>query len=216
MSLWVIIPVKPLNRAKSRLSDVLSPDLRAQFAEMMLRRMLNMLSDVPQIAGTIVISRDSRALSIARDLGAKTVKEGNPSDLNPALTRATEVVRTMWHGTAVLILPADLPFVTGDDITAIAELGKYGSTVVLATDYDKDGTNAMLIRPPGLIPYGYGVESFERHAVAAKLAGAELKIYESDTIALDVDIPSDLEQFNRRLNDNQFEYLVPFLPDLTI
>lgn len=216
MSLWAIIPVKPLSRAKSRLSEVLSPDSRAQFAEMMLRRMLKILVNVPEIAGTVVISRDPKALSIARDLGAKTVQEGTPSDLNPALTRATEVVHSMWHGTAVLILPADLPFVIAEDISAIAEMGKYGKTVVLATDYDKDGTNAMLVRPPGLIPYAYGKESFEHHAVTAKLAGADLKIYESDTIALDVDIPSDLEKFNQRLNDKHFEFLIPFLPDLTI
>jgi len=215
MSLWAIIPVKPLNRAKSRLSDVLSPDSRAQFAEMMLKRMLRILGEAPQITGTLVISRDPKALSIARDLGARTVQESNPSDLNPALTRATEVVR-MWRGTAVLILPADLPFIRKADIQAIAEMGKYGSTVVLATDYNKDGTNAMLVRPPGLIPYGYGKESFERHAVAAKFAGADLKIYESDTIALDVDVPADLEQFNQRVGESHFEHLVPFEPDLVI
>ncbi len=215
MSLWAIIPVKPLNRAKSRLSDVLSPGSRAQFAEMMLKRMLTILGETPQITGTLVISRDTKALSIARDLGAKTVQEGNPSDLNPALTRATEVVK-MWRGNAVLILPADLPFVSKTDIQAIADMGKYGSTVVLATDYNKDGTNAMLVRPPGLISYHYGKQSFEHHARLATLAGADLKIYESDTIALDVDVPADLLQFNQRLDDSHFEHLVPFEPDLAI
>jgi len=214
MSLWAIIPVKPLNRAKSRLSEVLSPQQRSDFAEMMFRRMLRVLGDVPQVTGTLVISRDSKALSIARDFGAKTVQEGSPSDLNPALTRATEVVR-LWRGNAVLILPADLPFITKDDVTNIAELGKYGETVVLATDYQQDGTNAMLVRPPGLIPYKYGEKSFDRHRVAAKLAGADVKIYESDTVSLDIDVPDDLEKFNNMVVDKHFEYLMPFLPDMT-
>ncbi|GAB5490002.1 MAG: 2-phospho-L-lactate guanylyltransferase [Phototrophicaceae bacterium] len=213
MKLWAIIPVKPLNRAKSRLADVLDSEARAQFAEMMLRRMLKVLQDVPQITGTLVISRDQRALSIARDLGAKTVQESSPSDLNPALTRATEVVR-LWGGDAVLILPADLPFITKDDISQIAEEGRYGSTVVIATDEDKDGTNAMLVQPLGIIPYAYGAESYERHVISAKLVGAEVKIYESPTIGLDIDVPADLDKFNERLAENQIEFLTPFLPDM--
>lgn len=214
MTLWAIIPVKPLNRAKSRLSEVLSPDQRSDFAEMMFRRMLSVLRDVPQVTGTLIISRDSRALSIAREFGAKTVQEGSRSDLNPALTRATEVVR-LWRGNAVLILPADLPFITKDDVLKIAEMGKYGESVVLATDYEGDGTNAMLVRPPGLIPYKYGENSFDRHRVAAKLAGADVKIYQSDTVSLDIDVPEDLEKFNRMVGEEHFEYLVPFLPDMT-
>lgn len=215
MRLWAIIPVKPLNRAKSRLKEVLSPEHRAEFAEMMLRRMLSVLKNVPQVTGTLVISRDPKALSIARDLGAKTVQESNPSDLNPALTRATEVVR-LWGGESVLILPADLPFITEQDISQIVEEGRYGNTIVIAGDYNKDGTNAMLVQPLGLIPYAYGDNSFERHVVAAKLAGADLKIYESETIGLDIDIPSDLEKFNQRLAENHIEYLTPFLPDMII
>ncbi|MGB7339516.1 MAG: 2-phospho-L-lactate guanylyltransferase [Phototrophicaceae bacterium] len=215
MSLWVIIPVKPLNRAKSRLSSVLSPQHRAQFAEMMFRRLLTIVHDVPQITGTMVISRDPKALSIARELGAKTVQETNPSDLNPALTRATGAL-ALWRATAALILPADLPFITKEDISAIAEMGRYHNTVVLATDNLQDGTNAMLVRPLGLIPYTYGQQSFERHGIAAKLAGATLKIYESDTVALDVDTPDDLAEFNHRVSSANYDLLTPFLPDLTI
>ncbi|MEM9952513.1 MAG: 2-phospho-L-lactate guanylyltransferase [Chloroflexota bacterium] len=214
MSLWAIIPVKPLNRAKSRLSSVLTPEQRAQLAEMMFRRMLMTLSGVSQIAGTLVISRDAKALSIARELGAKTIQEHNPSDLNPALTVATRVLQ-MWHATATLILPADLPFITQEDVVSIAELGKYGKTVILATDKEQDGTNAMLVRPAGLIPYAYGKQSFKQHAILARSAGAEVKFYESNTIALDVDVPEDLEEFNRRLTVADYEMLSTFLPNLT-
>lgn len=214
MSLWAIIPVKPLNRAKSRLASVLTPENRAQFAEMMFRRLITVVRDTPQIVGVVVISRDTKALSIARELGAKTVQESSPSDLNPALTRATGVLG-MWRATATLILPADLPFITSQDVSAIAELGRYNNSVVLATDTAQNGTNAMLVRPLGLIPYAYGENSFERHSIAAKLAGASLEIYESDTISLDVDTPEDLEEFNQRVQRDDYDLLSPFTPDLT-
>lgn len=212
MSLWAIIPVKPLNRAKSRLSSVLSPTQRAQLAETMMRRMLTVLVDTPRITGTIVISRDSKALSIARELGAKTVQENGQSELNPALARATEVVRA-WGGHAVLILPADLPFITSEDITNIIELGEYTLTVVIATDANQDGTNALLVRPAGLMTYAYGSGSYHRHLTIAKYAGAEIKTYQSDTISLDIDTPADLVEYNRRVTAQSIQDLDVFTLD---
>ena len=213
-SLWAIIPVKPLYRAKSRLAEVLSPEQRYQFAETMLKHVLTVLQNVPQINGTLVISRDTKALAIARDLGAKTIQESNPSDLNPALMRATEVAR-VWGAKAVLVLPADLPFITAKDIERIAELGDSAMTVVIAPDREEDGTNAMLIRPAGLMPYAYGQKSYERHVISAKLTGADVKIYESETVSLDIDIPSDLEEYNRLVANGDTEDMLPqFLPDI--
>ena len=212
MSLWAIVPIKPLYRAKSRLAEVLSPEQRYQFAETMLRHILTILKDVPQITGTLVISRDTKALAIARDLGAKTIQESNPSDLNPALARATEVAR-VWGAGAVLILPADLPFITPEDVENIADLGINAMSVVIAPDRAEDGTNAMLVRPAGLIPYSYGQQSYERHVMAAKSAEADVKIYESDSIRLDIDIPADLDEYNRLIADGYSDWLPLFLPD---
>jgi 2-phospho-L-lactate/phosphoenolpyruvate guanylyltransferase len=213
MSLWAIIPVKPLYRAKSRLAEVLSPELRYQFAETMFRHILTVLQKVPQITGTLVISRDTKALAIARDLGAKTIQESNPSDLNPALERATEVAR-VWGAKAVLILPADLPFITTQDVEIMADLGTNSLTVVIAPDRADDGTNAMLVRPAGLMPYNYGEKSYERHVIAAKLAGADVKVYESETLSLDIDIPADLLEYNKLVTDGHSDVLPLFLPDI--
>jgi len=66
----------------------------------------------------------------------------------------------------------------------------------LATDQQGDGTNAMFMRPPGLIPYAYGIGSFERHYQMAVEAGADVQVYRSDRMMLDVDLPSDLETYN--------------------
>lgn len=210
MSVWAIIPVKPLNRAKSRLASVLTQEQRSNFAEAMLRHVLSTVSNTPAITGTLVISRDPRALSIARDYGAKTVQESTPSDLNPALKRATEIVR-LWGGDAVMILPADLPFVNHDDIGAMAQMGMEENTVVIASDQEHDGTNAMLVRPVGLISYHYGIGSFALHEQEAITAGASVKYFNSETLTLDIDVPEDLELYNRRITD----YNIPNLPQFT-
>lgn len=201
MSLWVIVPVKPFVRAKSRLSPVLTPEERARLAEQLLRHVLDVVRRVPQVAGTLVISRDTKVLAIARDYGANTVMESDKTELNTALMRATQVVAT-WKTSAVLILPADLPLLARDDVEAMIELGRSPGTVVLATDDNRDGTNAMLVRPPGLIPYAFGPGSFQRHVAAAERAGATVKLYESERLALDIDLPDDLEQYRRILDED--------------
>ncbi len=192
MGIWTIIPVKPLNRAKSRLAQVLSPEEREQLAELMLRHVLATVRNVPQIMGTLVISRDSRALAIAREFGARTVQESGAPELNNALMRATQVV-TRWNSEAVLVLPADLPLVAPQDLAAMIALGPYNQTVVIATDQNEDGTNALFIRPPGVMDYAYGPGSFRRHIELAQEAGADVKLYQSPRLLLDIDLPADLE-----------------------
>lgn len=197
MSVWAIIPVKPFIRAKSRLADVLSPEERQQLAETMLRHVIGVVRDVPAVTGTLVISRDPKALAIARDCGAQTVQESGTPELNAALARATSVIAS-WGGGAVLVLPADLPFIAPDDVVQMVELGTESKTVVIATDRNEDGTNAMLVRPPGLIPYAYGTGSYRRHVMSAHFAGAVLKVYESERLMVDIDTPEDLAYYQRR------------------
>lgn len=212
MSLWTIIPVKPLKRAKSRLSSVLTSEQRYAFAELMLRQVLTVVTNTPGVAGTLVISRDTKALAIARDFGAKTVQEGEASDLNPALLRATEVVR-MWGADAILILPADLPFITVDDLSDMMAIADDSPAIVAVPDRYNDGTNALLVRPPGLIQYAYGTQSFERHIDAAIAVGATVHVHQSPTIQLDIDVPEDLIVYNNRVNIESYELLKAFLPD---
>ncbi|MBI5669423.1 MAG: 2-phospho-L-lactate guanylyltransferase [Chloroflexi bacterium] len=194
MSIWAIIPVKPFNRAKSRLSSVLTPAERQELAESMLRHVLQTIRDVPQVMGTLVISRDGKALSIAREYGARTVVESGAPELNDALMRATQVV-ARWKGSAALILPADLPLLAPEDIACILEMGQMERTVVIATDQHHDGTNALFVRPPGLISYAYGAGSYQRHLDMARLVGAEVKLYESQRLMLDIDMPDDLAAY---------------------
>lgn len=215
MSLWVIVPIKPLNRAKSRLSAVLSAERRFEFAQVMLKHVLEVATSVPQVTGTLVISRDTKALAIARDFGARTVQESGESNLNAALSRATEVVR-VWGAEAILVLPADLPFLRSEDIRGIIQLGMDPSTVVIAADVLEDGTNALMVRPPGLIGYHYGPHSYTLHLEAAEKAGASIRSYSSASLMLDVDVPHDLDEYNNLVMQNEQSLLPPFWPDIQL
>ncbi|RMG85037.1 MAG: 2-phospho-L-lactate guanylyltransferase [Chloroflexi bacterium] len=204
MCVWAIIPVKPLGQAKSRLSQILTPEQRASFAEVMLRQVLSVVSESHTVVGTLVVSRDTHVLAIAREYGAKTVQESGTPELNAALARATSVVKS-WSCTSVLILPADLPFVTVEDIENMIKLGPFAPAVVIAPDRDRDGTNGLFIRPPGLIEYAYGPGSFQRHVALAKEAGAIVREYQSEHMQFDVDLPEHLIEYNQRIKQADAE-----------
>ena len=192
MTLWVIVPVKPLHRAKSRLSAVLSRDERAALSRQMLVHTLEVLSRVTEIERTLVVSRDSQVLSLARKYNARTVTERGSPELNKALVRATLLAR--GHGvSSVLVLPADLPLLTANGIEELIALATDPPVVVIAPDRHGIGTNALLLSPPGLIKYDFGPNSFDRHLTRAKHTGARIEICELPSLELDVDLPEDLE-----------------------
>ena len=191
MTFWAIVPVKPLRRGKSRLAGVLSEDEREVLNQFLLANTLDVLRPVRKIEHILVISRDPQALAISREHGARTVLEHGTPHLNLALTRATLVAR---HHAArgVLVLPADLPLMTKEDVMVMIEKAKSPPVVVVAPDRHHLGTNGLLVNPAGLIPYEFGPNSFERHCEGARQAGARLEICELPSLALDLDLPEDL------------------------
>ena len=82
MSLWTIIPVKPLESAKSRLAPALLPQQRFALAQAMFRHVVSVATSIQQVTGVLVISRDTKALAIAREFGAKTLQEGAHSRIS--------------------------------------------------------------------------------------------------------------------------------------
>src|SRR5690242_8555518 len=192
MTLWAIVPVKPLRRGKSRLAGTLSENERTELNQMLLENTLKTFSDLKEVEEVLVISRDPHALTIARNFGARTVREDGQPELNTALKRAT-VVALFYATRGVLVLPADLPLLTREDILTL--IGRAGEppVVVIAPDRHGTGTNALLISPAGLIEYDFGENSFQRHCQRAKAAGARLEIVNLPSLGLDLDLPEDLE-----------------------
>lgn len=198
MTLWAIVPVKPLRRGKSRLAGVLNEDERTALNHCLLVHTLDVLAGVSGIEHTLVVSRDPQALALARDHGARTVQEHGLSKLNLAIARAT-IVAVSHAVLGVLVLPADLPLLTVEDVQALIECSKQPPVMVIAPDRHGKGTNALLIKPTGRIQYTFGRDSFEKHCELAGRAGMRLEICERPNLALDVDLPEDLEMVHETL-----------------
>jgi 2-phospho-L-lactate guanylyltransferase len=192
MSYWAIVPVKPLRRAKSRLSGVLTDEQRASLSQRLLQHTLKVLTEIPEIERTLVVSRDSQALALARQLGARTVAERGTPELNQALVRATLVAKE-YGAAGVLVLPADLPLLKKEDVQILIDAAHDPPVVVLVPDRRGEGTNALLVRPSGLMEYYFGPDSFKRHQEQAEALGARIEIRMISSLGLDLDLPEDLE-----------------------
>ena len=192
MTLWAIVPVKPLRRGKSRLAGALSDEERVELNQSLLQHTLKTLKGLKEVEQVLVVSRDPEALTLARQQGARTVRENGQPLLNTALTRAT-IVAQVYATRGVLILPADLPLISEEDVLTLIERAVNPPVIVIAPDRHGKGTNALLISPSGLIDYDFGENSFEKHCELARQAGARLEIVDLPTLGLDLDLPEDLE-----------------------
>ena len=189
MNLWLLVPVKPLGEGKSRLAGRLSPVERAELSSRLLAGVLSAARAAGVLAGILVISRDAAVLAQAAAAGATPVME-IASGLNPALGQAREAA-VVSGADAILVLPADLPLVIPQDVRALHQLGAGEPGVVVAPSR-AGGTNALLLRPPMAIDFAFGPGSCERHCVLARAAELPLRVFDSPTLAFDVDLPEDL------------------------
>lgn len=190
MTIWAIVPVKPLRLGKSRLSGVLTDEERAILNRKFLEQTLAILRTLPEVSQTLVVSRDPAALAIAREFGARTVLEDGNPNLNAALTRATLLARN-YATRGILVLPADLPLLTQEDLRSLFGHARHAPCVVIAPDRHQDGTNALFLTPDAMLPYSFGPGSFHRHYQAAQKVGAHLEIFQNPHIGLDLDTPED-------------------------
>jgi 2-phospho-L-lactate guanylyltransferase len=192
MSLWAIVPIKPLRRGKSRLSSILSEEERAQLNHQLFLNTINVLREVKSISDILVVSRDSDVLTEAREMDVRTVTENGTPELNNALRRASLFSKT-FSTEGVLIVPADLPLLTPQDVESFLKQRTEPPVIVISPDLRRKGTNMLLIDPADLITFSYGQDSFEKHRDLAKSKGAKVITYENERIALDLDVPEDYE-----------------------
>lgn len=192
MTTFVIVPVKKLDAAKSRLSPVLLNNERKEFCLKMLEDVLTTVKTTRHIDQTVVVSRDAEAFQVAKRFDAVPIIEGRPG-LNQAISEAID-----WciqrGATSTLVLPADIPLVTPMDLNRILSFGEKAA-VVISPSRSGGGTNALLLTPPNVIPTFYGQHSFQRHVKEASMRGTRLRTLRSSRIALDIDTVEDLAYF---------------------
>ena len=200
-STWIVIPVRSLTDGKRRLAPVLDPDERAGLVRRMFLRTLEAAIEAgPPV---LVVSPDPAALTLARDCGAAGLEEPRPVELNHALELAAREAATRG-ASALLVVSADLPDLEAEDLRAMlpppptAPSASVDAVVRIAPDEAGIGTNALYVRPPGLLSFEYGETSCRRHVEQARARGARVDRVDRPGLRFDLDTPDDLERHERR------------------
>ena len=77
----------------------------------------------------------------------------------------------------------------------ILEKEKPLHSVILVPARDELGTNAILRKPPDVIPSRFGYDSFKKHVEEARERNIQYEIHKLPRVALDIDEPEDLSLF---------------------
>ena len=191
MSLWAIVPIKPLRRGKSRLSGVLSEKEREQLNQRLLIQTIECLKDIKEIDQILVVSYDPTALTISRDYGVRTIQESRNTNINKALRKGS-MAAVAFNATSALILPADLPLINSEDVNNLLQKTGKPPEIVITPDRRMSGTNALYVNPIGILAYDFGLWSFRKHIEQAERKKIHVEIYNNDRLSFDLDLPEDL------------------------
>lgn len=200
MTTWAIIPVKPLHNSKRRLAHLLSAAARADLIHSFLDDLLATLNETPGIDRVLVVSGDRSVITLAEKYGAAVLVEVEPVGLNAAVAHGAAYAAERG-ATAVLFLPADLPFARVGDVEQMLRPLDTASRPLLALTGDKDeeGTNALLLAPPGDFTFRYGPGSYGAHLAEAMEQGRSTYVINAPGLRFDLDTEADWQAFSGEL-----------------
>jgi len=192
-----VVPLKDLARGKSRLAGTLAEPERVRLIRAMLAHVIDAAGAQPALAQLSV-------LTIDRELAPRPADHlpDSGEELNAALARAA-LARHAAGTDVLLILAADLPFVTSEEIGALIEASRAGG-VVAAPDWKHTGTNALAFPLGHELAMHFGPGSLAAHEAEARAAGLAFKLMQRPGLAFDVDEPHQLEALAR---DERYAFL---------
>jgi 2-phospho-L-lactate guanylyltransferase len=162
-------------------------------AESMATDVLIALRRAQLVDGTVVVTSERALEAIAQGYGAEAIADPPEPGHNPAAGKG--VAHAVARGAKrVLLVPGDCPALLPEELDELlAPRGARSAEVVVVPDRHGTGTNALLLTPPDVIGPSFGPGSRARHEQAALAAGAECRVAEPFSLALDVDTADDLD-----------------------
>jgi 2-phospho-L-lactate guanylyltransferase len=184
----VLVPVKPLAVAKSRLrelGDRARRDLASAFAADTVEAVLS----CPMVSRVLAVTDDHDLARGLRDLGVDVIPDGT-SDLNGTLVQAAAEMQRRGPGLRLAAVCADLPTLRPEELGRALEAADPDRMSFVA-DQERIGTTAVLA--PGLATFrpAFGPGSRREHLAAG---ATEVEGIDVPTLRRDVDDAAALVQ----------------------
>lgn len=190
LAAWsLVVPVKMLARAKSRLAAAAGPH-RAELALAVAVDTVAAALRCDRVGAVIVVTDDPLAASELTALGARIVPDEPRRGLNPALAYGAGLARTAAPRSGVGALSADLPALRPAELAAVLDAAARVPTAFVPDAAD-EGTTLYTAGPDASFAPAFGTGSRLRH----RTAGAyELTVRDISSLRRDVDTLDDLRE----------------------
>ncbi|MFJ4878682.1 2-phospho-L-lactate guanylyltransferase [Streptomyces sp. NPDC088745] len=184
----LVVPLKPLARAKSRLApaagEALRPGLALAFAQDTVAAALA----CDAVRDVVVVTDDATAAAALTELGARVLADTPAAGLNAALAHGVRTVRSRRPAASVAALNADLPALRPAELRRVLDRAAEFPRAFLA-DAAGIGTTFLSTAPEVEFLPSFGGPSRIRHMIS----GAEELLLELvDSVRQDVDTGDDL------------------------
>ena len=184
----LIIAVKQLSAAKSRLAALFAGDARERLVLAMLTDTITAARAATAVRSVTVVTPDPAAASAARELGANVVVDPTPQNHPDPLNNALRTASASANEPNIAVLQGDLPALRPDELSA-ALLAAAGHRRSFVADRQGTGTSALFAFGVPLDPrFGAGSASRHRLSGAVELRGTW------PGLSCDIDTPDDLAQ----------------------
>jgi len=183
----LVIPVKVLARAKSRLTGLPAAD-REKLVLAMAADTVAAASAAAAVGGVFVVTDDPAVRAEAAGLAAVVLPDAPAAGLNEALSYGAHTASARWPARGVAALAADLPALRPAELTAaLTAAGAVGRAFVP----DAEGTGTTLYAAPPRASFEplFGIGSRARHLAAGL---AELDLPGLHGLRRDVDTAAEL------------------------
>ena len=187
---YLVVPLKPLALAKSRLAAatgaLLRPRLALAFAEDTVGAVLN----CAHVRDVVVVTDDPTAGTALAALGARIVPDTPAAGLNAALAHGVGAIRERLPHARVAALNADLPALRTPELARVLDTARKFPRAFLA-DAAEIGTTFLSAAPGVELEPAFGGASRLRHLSSGAV---EIRLTGVDSVRRDVDTGEDLAE----------------------
>jgi 2-phospho-L-lactate guanylyltransferase len=164
----VVVPVKRLATAKSRLRGALPEDRHDDLVLAMALDTLAAARSSPLVRFVLVVTDDPRAAAAVAAAGTTAVPDLPDAGLNPALAYGAARVREAAPEAGVAVLGSDLPALRAEELTAALRAAER-SPRAFVPDLAGSGTTLLVAAPGTVLDPAYGPASAAAHAASGAL-----------------------------------------------
>lgn len=198
MKIAAIVPVKTFSEAKTRLE--LPTKQKEELCKIMLEEILHTLSISPQIQKVIIVTKEQKALEIAKQFDVISIIDEDEESVNNAVALADKYLLENGFD-ASIVFPQDIPYMKTQDIDFILNYKIPPNFVIVVPSRRFDGTNALVRMPVNLMKTHYDEDSYKIHMNTAKEFTRNVALVFAKRIMWDIDNKEDLEFLLEQQNE---------------